>query len=188
MVVCPDCGKEASEGKFCKNCGARLPEIEEEPEIMEVITESEENTSEVEDAKSIEINVVDEKTADSNQGVKFCHNCGIELNGEFKFCPNCGADLLDIKEGVNQSPIHHSSKNILLAIILSVIFPGLGQIYLGLDNKGAYFLIGYVISLILCLFLIGFLLCLVIWIWALVDAIQSTNALNNGENVKDKLF
>ena len=76
----------------------------------------------------------------------------------------------------------------LLAIILSVILPGLGQIYLGLDRKGAIFLIAYVVSAILILFLIGFLLCTVIWIWALIDTIISTNSINKGEEVVDKLF
>ena len=76
----------------------------------------------------------------------------------------------------------------LIAVILSVFLPGLGQIYLGLDNKGALLLIAYVISAILTLLLIGFILVTVIWIWALVDTIISMNALNRGEEVKDKLF
>jgi len=29
MVTCPDCGKEVPNAKFCRNCGAKLPEIEE---------------------------------------------------------------------------------------------------------------------------------------------------------------
>ena len=76
----------------------------------------------------------------------------------------------------------------LIAVILSVFLPGLGQIYLGLDNKGALLLIAYVISAILTLLLIGFILVTVIWIWALVDTIISMNALNRGEEVKDKLL
>ena len=89
-----------------------------------------------------------------------------------------------VKASVSSS----NDKNILIAIILSVFLPGLGQIYLGLDHKGAIFLIAYVVSAILILLLIGFLLCAVIWIWALIDTIISTNALNRGENVEDKLF
>lgn len=76
----------------------------------------------------------------------------------------------------------------LIAVILSVFLPGLGQIYLGLDNKGALLLIAYVVSAILILLLIGFILVIVIWIWALVDTIISMNALNRGEEVEDKLF
>ena len=43
MVVCPDCGKEVTDAKFCSNCGSRLPEateavseeVEEKVEIKE---------------------------------------------------------------------------------------------------------------------------------------------------------
>ena len=79
-------------------------------------------------------------------------------------------------------------KNIIIAIILSVFLPGLGQLYLGLNRKGAIFLMAYVVSAILILILIGFLLCFIIWIWALVDVIISANALNRGDEVEDKLL
>ena len=105
---------------------------------------------------------------------------------------------------------HSTEKNVLLAVILSVFLPGLGQIYLGLDlsegsvlhnsetilgqiylgldQKGSIFLIAYVVSAILILILIGFLLCFVIWIWALIDTIISANVLNRGDEIQDKLF
>lgn len=35
MVICPDCGKEVPDAKFCKNCGARLPEVEEVISVVE---------------------------------------------------------------------------------------------------------------------------------------------------------
>ena len=76
----------------------------------------------------------------------------------------------------------------VISVILSIIFPGLGHFYLGLNRKGAIFLLAYVVSAILILLLVGFLLCTVIWIWALVDVIKSTNALNRGEYVEDKLL
>ena len=76
----------------------------------------------------------------------------------------------------------------LLAVILSIFLPGLGQIYLGLDNKGAILLVAYVVSAILILLIIGFILVIIIWIWALVDTIRSASALNRGEVVEDKLF
>ena len=95
------------------------------------------------------------------------------------------------KVTANQSSVpsvNSGEKNLVLAIILSVIFPGLGQIYLGLNQKGILFIVGYIISAVLIFLLIGFLLVLVVWIWALVDVVQSTNAINNGEYVEDKLF
>ena len=177
MVICPDCGKDVPKAKFCKNCGCRLPEIEEASVPIEM----------AETDSFIDIEVNDSQTVQNTaNNRRFCHNCGYELAGEFKFCPNCGADLAGLS--ISRNAVVSSEKNIILAIVLSVILPGLGQIYLGLDRKGALFLIGYIVSAFLILILIGFLLCTVIWIWALVDTIQSTNAINRGEEVEDKLL
>ena len=188
MVICPDCGKEVPDAKFCKNCGSRLPEVEEaEPvvseEVKPVVVE------ETIPVKATEVTEEEVKQEETKSKVKFCHNCGFELDGEFKFCPNCGANLAN-HSSPNQTTSVSSSedKNIIIAIILSIIFPGLGQFYLGLNHKGLMFLIGYIISAVLILLLIGLILCFVVWIWALIDTIQSTNALNNGEVVEDKLL
>lgn len=173
MVICPDCGKDVEKSKFCKNCGAYIANIEEPKPII---------------AESQDLQLTADVAVNSKEsGVKFCFNCGNEIPEEFEFCPNCGQDLNSsvVKSSAVTQPCE---KNILLAIILSVFLPGLGQIYLGLDNKGAIFLIAYVVSVVLILVLIGFLLCFIIWIWALIDTIISTNAVNRGDEVKDKLF
>ena len=218
MVICPDCGKEVPNAKFCKNCGARLPDVEEvEPvsvdveEVVPVSVKVDDVGESVEEVVPVSVDVdesVPEETAvhqrygednaedsasksnENGNRIKFCRNCGTELNGNPKFCPNCGYDLQNFQVRTTNTNVvtPKGEKNIILSILLSVIFPGLGQIYLGLDKKGSMFLIGYVISLILILLIIGFILCFVIWIWALVDVIQSTNALNRGESVEDKLF
>lgn len=172
MVICPDCGMEVPDAKFCKNCGAKLPE----------------DTQVVEE----DVPVEEAQAEESSSKVKFCHNCGYELEGEFKFCPNCGYDL-EHKTGVNRASENnyfqtYQEKSVLVSIILSVFLPGLGHFYLGLNRKGAIFLLAYVVSAFLILLFVGLLLVLVIWIWALVDVIQSTNALNSGERVEDKLL
>ncbi|MEE1129756.1 MAG: zinc ribbon domain-containing protein [Methanobrevibacter sp.] len=184
MVICPDCGKDVKDAKFCSNCGALLTKSEAEP-----IPDVEEIDSTLdESSESIEQETIDVVPVESKK-FKFCTNCGYELNGEFKFCPECGFDLSKkVNTAKTTVPVVQSEKNIVLAILLSVIFPGLGQFYLGLNHKGVLFLIAYIISAVLILLLIGFLLVLVVWIWALVDTIQSTNALNDGEYVEDKLF
>ena len=174
MVICPDCGKEVPKDKFCKNCGAYIENVEAAPAVEEI------EIPEIGGQTSAPVAVGAGK-------VNFCHNCGSKITGNFKFCPNCGQDL-NAKVSNAPKAVASAEKSILLAIVLSAILPGLGQIYLGLDSKGSIFLIAYVISAILILFLIGFLLCAVIWIWALVDTIISTNSINNGEEVKDKLF
>ena len=161
MVICQDCGKEVPKDKFCKNCGAYLGNVEEVPVIEKT------EVPEVSEETAVPVPI-------ESDNVNFCHKCGSKITGNFKFCPNCGQEL-NAKVSKSPKTVASSEKNILLAIILSVILPGLGQIYLGLDRKGA-------------IFLIGFLLCTVIWIWALIDTIISTNSINKGEEVVDKLF
>lgn len=187
MVICSDCGKDVKDAKFCSNCGALLTKNETESveEISEIrgFDRNSEDTSEIIDVTPVE-------PKETVKRVKFCTNCGYELNGDFKFCPECGYNLSGKLNNAqtNVPTVSNDEKNMVVAILLSVIFPGLGQFYLGLGHKGILFLIGYIISAILVFLLIGFVLCLVIWIWALVDTIQSATAINDGEYVEDKLF
>ena len=190
MVVCPDCGKEVPDANFCKNCGAALPK---ESEIVDVedTTQVEAEVVETIPVKAEEVGADEEIPSNSSNKANFCHSCGFKLDGNFKFCPNCGYDLENkrqVRTRAYDSVVTTEEKNIIVSIILSVIIPGLGHFYLGLSRKGATFLLAYVVSAILMLLLIGFILVLIIWIWALVDVIQSTNALNNGESVEDKLL
>lgn len=172
MVICPDCGREVPETKFCRNCGAHLPKIE--------AIEQASKTVEAESA-ALQVNV--EKT---NYKVNYCVNCGFKLPDDYKFCPNCGYNL---KAQVKTNSVaFKNDKSMLLAVILSIFLPGLGQIYLGLDNKGSILLVAYVISAILILIFIGIILVMIIWILALIDTIISFNALNRGEEIEDKLF
>ena len=128
----------------------------------------------------------------------FCPQCGFKLSGEekpqTKFCQNCGKKI-DINAEVcpycgvrvaNAAP--SEVKNVLLSAILSILFPGLGHLYLELTKKGISFIIAYAVSWLLMIFLIGFVLAPIVWIWALIDSIKSTEAINKGEYVEDKLF
>ncbi|WP_405295335.1 hypothetical protein [Methanobrevibacter sp.] len=202
MVLCPDCGKDVPKAKFCKNCGAYISDIEEvnviEEQTIAPVESGEDSipvTVKSEDEvimakKVIPVESADEKSVSDlvkSDKIKFCFNCGHELVGNFNFCPECGQDLRG-KVSNQNSHVVPKEKSTLLAVILSVFLPGLGQIYLGLDHKGAIFLIAYVVSAILILLLIGFILCIAIWIWALVDTISSANAINRGEEVNDKLL
>ncbi len=192
MVICPECGKDVKDAKFCSNCGALLQQ-KEEKQTVEI-----EDVAQKEDV-NVDVNAYEEKesaetippeTKQESKKYKFCRNCGYKLTGDYKFCPECGYDLSG-RVTANRSSVpsvNSGEKSLVLAIILSVIFPGLGQIYLGLNQKGILFIVGYIISAILIFLLIGFILVFVVWIWALVDVVQSTNAINNGEYVEDKLF
>ena len=191
MVICPECGKDVKDAKFCSNCGALLQQKEEKQTVEIEDVAQKEDVNDVSDSEEKEdAEVIPPETKQESKKYKFCRNCGYKLTGDYKFCPECGYDLSG-RVTANRSSVpsvNSGEKNLVLAVILSVIFPGLGQIYLGLNQKGILFIVGYIISAILIFLLIGFILVFVVWIWALVDVVQSTNAINNGEYVEDKLF
>ena len=64
----------------------------------------------------------------------------------------------------------------LLAVILSVIFPGLGQLIKGETTKGIAFMAGFILSiplgLLLSIILIGFFIPPAVWIASIIDAAQ----------------
>lgn len=242
MVVCPDCGKDVKDAKFCSNCGALLPKVEEAVENVEndVVEEAvaevgevaeeetavveEENDATVEDpveeveksdiseGETIEVKTAGSKSDnDTVNKSKFCPNCGTEITADVAFCPQCGFKLhkdetqtkfcqncgkkIDINAeicphcGVRVAGVTPSGeKSVLLAAILSFLFPGLGHLYNGLTTKGLSFIIAYIVSAVLIFLIVGFVLMLIVWIWALVDVIKTTEAINRGEAVEDKLF
>ena len=223
MVTCPDCGKEVPNAKFCRNCGAKLPEIEEVEVVEndavvdtteEVIDVGVEEEKTADDSAKV-IDVVEEETVEepaeevevntSSKQTKFCSNCGNEVSVETAFCPKCGYRLIQEEEpqtkfcqscgkkininaeicphcGVRVANIRSSEeKSVVLSAILSFLFPGLGHLYIS-------FIIAYIVSAILIMLLIGIILVIVVWLWALIDSIKSTEAINRGDYVEDKLF
>jgi len=230
MVTCPDCGKEVPNAKFCRNCGAKLPEVEEVEVVEndavvdtteEVIDVGVEEEKTADDSAKV-IDVVEEETVEepdekvevntSSKQTKFCSNCGNEVSVETAFCPKCGYRLIQEEEpqtkfcqscgkkininaeicphcGVRVANIRSSEeKSVVLSAILSFLFPGLGHLYIGLTKKGISFIIAYIVSAILIMLLIGIILVIVVWLWALIDSIKSTEAINRGDYVEDKLF
>ena len=263
MVVCPDCGKEVTDAKFCSNCGSLLPKADEvaSPEVEEKVDvpveedaaeEVQEEVVEEDAAEETVEEVVEEDATEEEQGVvveedatedsieeepaeeevaeeepaseedeseinvvkksKFCSNCGTEVAVGTVFCPQCGSKLteeegpktkfcsncgetIDINAeicphcGVRVSaPRATGEKNVIVSALLSIIFPGLGHFYLDLNTKAISFIIAYIVSLVLIMLIIGFILVFVVWIWALIDVVKCTDAINRGEYVEDKLF
>ncbi len=183
MVRCPDCGKEVPEKKFCNNCGAYLPKVDG------YVNENPVNAIGEFRGEAIGLNIsggaYHPTIADNNSYGGYCPNCGFKYKGNLKFCPHCGSDL---RSGSVNNSVKQYKKSMLSAVILSALFPGLGQFYLDLNQKGIIFLIANIISILLILFTVGILLCILIWIWAMIDTVNSTNAINRGEKVEDKLF
>jgi TM2 domain-containing membrane protein YozV len=70
-------------------------------------------------------------------------------------------------------------KDSRLALILSLIFPGLGQIYNGQTDKGILFLIAGTLSCVMILlFALGLVTGSAVWVWGMVDAYKTAEELN----------
>jgi TM2 domain-containing membrane protein YozV len=74
------------------------------------------------------------------------------------------------------------TKSAGLALFLSLIFPGLGQLYNGNAGKGTTLIVLSVISIALLLALIGFLIYPIIWLYGMVDAYNEAGRINAVSN------
>lgn len=102
--------------------------------------------------------------------VKFCNKCGKKNQDDVDFCINCGANIKNL-EKLKDNNISYNSENPYitlyreddksntLAIILSIIFPGLGFLYLGDLIRFAVYIVLAIILLMSLMFnnsMIGF--------------------------------
>ena len=158
MVICPDCGKEVTDAKFCSNCGTQV----------DMSTAF---------CPQCGFRLIQEEQPQT----KFCQSCGKKIDINSEICPYCGVRVANIMRSSEE-------KNVLLSAILSLLFPGLGHLYLGLNKKGISFIVAYIVSAILVFLVIGFVLIVIVWLWALIDSIKATESINRGEFVEDKLF
>ncbi|HYO19657.1 MAG TPA: hypothetical protein VES02_13445 [Dermatophilaceae bacterium] len=69
-------------------------------------------------------------------------------------------------------------KNPGVSLIVAFFIPGLGSMINGDVMKGVFILIGYAISCLLMILLIGFLTAPIFWIWGMVDGYQGAQAWN----------
>lgn len=80
-----------------------------------------------------------------------------------------------------------SQKNPIIALLLSFLFPGVGQIYNGQLMKGVIILVAYFgiifLAFVLSFFLIGiclFVVPVIIWLYAMYDAYVTANKITRG--------
>ncbi|WP_407282650.1 hypothetical protein V7O61_04025 [Methanolobus sp. WCC1] len=71
-----------------------------------------------------------------------CSNCGMEIN-DTECCPNCVAPTTGTI--VNQQTKPRGQKNPVVAALLSLFIPGLGQIYSGRLATGKVIIIGMIV-------------------------------------------
>jgi TM2 domain-containing membrane protein YozV len=75
-------------------------------------------------------------------------------------------------------------KNAGIALLISFFIPGVGSLYAGKTNTGVIILIGYVISWVLTIVIIGFVGVFGFWVWGLVDAYQAAQAWNRARGIE----
>ena len=114
----------------------------------------------------------------------FYPKCGKEVTDEMNVCPYCG-NPLKVMPTYNQAPsrVTVATKNSGLAAVLSLILPGLGQMYAGQIGRGLLFLfIGIPLTAIIAVFffwlILPLFLPLAFWIWNIFDAYNLCNEYN----------
>ena len=187
VKTCPKCGcKQESFAKFCRNCGASLSgENIRSCEYCGAVLHDEAFCPDCGKPTGImTCPKCGKKTVNEdfcpvcgykvNQNIRVCANCGSKIDARNEICPNCGTKAI--------------KKNPIVALALSLVFPGLGQFYNHQNHKGLVLIIAYIVSWILSLILIGVILVFLIWIYGMYDAFVSAKAINNGEILEDRLF
>lgn len=120
-----------------------------------------------------------------NMTNEICPKCGAQLHEE-SFCPDCGFPLNQNIQGYCSTGT--CTRNPIISLALSLVFPGMGQLYNEQIHKATVFVIAYAISLILCLIVIGIPFAIIILAYSMFDAFSSARSLNRGEILEDKIF
>jgi hypothetical protein len=83
----------------------------------------------------------------SEEKVKFCPYCGTQIDYKYAVCPSCGKPqpVIEGIVGAKSKP----KKNPLIALILSLLLTGAGQIYLGRLRRGLLFLFSVILIVII---------------------------------------
>jgi TM2 domain-containing membrane protein YozV len=117
----------------------------------------------------------------NGDGLSFCSRCGKEIPMDAAFCPECGAPV----EGQARDPgqpeedVTGGRVNVGAAVVLSVVFPGLGQIYAGEKRRGTAFVVAGLILLGTFFIEIGLILYPVFLLISVFDAYRSARRIND---------
>jgi len=105
----------------------------------------------------------------------FCRACGTGIDERAAICPQCGVATAEAPANAGLSTqqavaLSMNQKSPGVAVLLSLLFTGAGQVYCGRALRGLAFFGAAFVSALLILLLIGLLLLPIVWIWAAVDA------------------
>jgi TM2 domain-containing membrane protein YozV len=112
-------------------------------------------------------------------GAARCANCSSVIDPRAVACPACGLPTATAYAGqVATAVIGMNQKSSGVALLLSLLWPGAGQIYLGRIGAGAGFMVGSLAAFMLIFLVVGILLYPAVLIWAMVDAYRGAEEHN----------
>ena len=149
---CEQCGASVDAStRFCGTCGTRLGKNEE--------VVSEPDTPEEQTPPPASVYPVSQ----------FCRTCGKPVAATAAICLTCGTSQQSssrpLATGATYAP---EPKSAGVAILLTVLFPGAGHLYIGNTRKGTPFVIANAVGFIFALTLILLPVGVVIWIVTLL--------------------
>lgn len=101
----------------------------------------------------------------------YCSGCGSAIHPQAVVCPRCGVATASAAQATGAAMnVALNSKSTGLAILLSLVFTGAGQWYVGRIGRGLAFFAAAVISGMLILAVVGLVLLPIVWVWAAIDA------------------
>lgn len=155
-MICPNCTRQIpNNSSTCTFCGAQI-------------------------ATTVSAQTTPETTLPPVSGmIKHCPSCGTEVPIQMDRCPKCGAQLA---RQVDARPPSH--RNPAVALVLSIILPGLGQIYNRDFAKGLIFIVFAIIlaglSFANLIGIIASIIYLVFWLYNIYDAYTRAKRINAG--------
>lgn len=120
---------------------------------------------------------MDEPSSDSSSGDSepdevYCRNCGASISAAAELCPECGVRQRPPPKSAVDSALEQLTEggNPFVAAALSALFPGLGQLYNRELERGIAFMVASFLAALSAIFLVGFVLYPVVWLYAIYDA------------------
>ena len=111
----------------------------------------------------------------------FCRNCGNGIDGAARLCQHCGGPQTAASSLPATPTAHAHRKDPAIAVLLSFVWSGAGQVYAGATSRGIWMI---VIGAILFLWVLGsagaaFIFAFPFWIWSMFDARTQAIKQNN---------
>jgi len=114
---------------------------------------------------------------------KFCQFCGADIDARAEICPKCGVRVAPPPAAAPPPPAAAGQRPVL-ALILSFLLPGLGQIYCGETQRGIIMILFIFVCAFLTLFVVGFFLYIALWLYGMYDAYKAAEEYNSLRNLR----